>query len=133
MATPMVPKNGNITGGIIGVTGTSLYIKINAGVYDFSTKVENFTGAGDSVPQYISNQLLYGAISVNGWAIAGQSTGALNAIRAGTAMAIILTLDTGRTVTGTLLVSKTKFNWRKEGASVPMALNGLFTGTLTEA
>jgi hypothetical protein len=138
MAMPTYAKasRGSVGGGKIGTTGDAIYLKISQTDHDFQVPYIETTGDGDSTPQYESSGIIYGRLSVSGWFLSGQTAGiASGSFASGTSLAWIQTWSTNRTITGTLLVGRSRATWVPKGRGdfLAIALNGVFVGTLTEA
>jgi hypothetical protein len=127
------PVTGGITAGVIGLTGTAIFIKARRIATNLTSRVEETTGDGDTDVQYEANQLVNGAISFNGWYQGGQASGVVVRMKAGTTAAVTVTLATGRTLSGTILVRQAAIDWDKTAATVKLNVAGVFTGAITEA
>ena len=127
------PATTAIGGGDIGLTGSTIYIKAERIQTDTSTRTANVTGDGDTDAVFVANGLVYVRMSVQGWMESGQSTGSLNAIKAGAELDVVINFSASRTYTGKILVERALMSWTRQSQTIPLSLTGVFTGAITEA
>lgn len=130
---PVKPDTTPLGGGKIGLNGTEIWIKTQRVDSRLYTNTMDATGDGDSDPMFVANGFLYGSLSITGWMISGQASGAAATIKAGVAIAVTVDLSANRTISGTLLIQQSRMNWTAAAQAVPFSIAGQFTGAITEA
>lgn len=139
MAMPTYARasRGSAAGGKIGITGSSIYMKVTRTEHDFRIENREKTADGDTAAQYAPGAIVRGRLLVIGWMIAGQKAGyASGDFASGTGLDWTQTWSTNRTLTGTFLVERVRVGWNERAKTrdyLPVMLSGVFNGEITEA
>ena len=118
-----------ITGGLIGLAGSSFKIKIMRVSYRFYSPGEEVTGDSDEQPLIENNLLMYGNISLQGGMVAGSAIGLKNLIdNAGLNPVDTQTYDLGggspETLKFKLFVEDIRIKWNRTAAYAGVSILG---------
>jgi hypothetical protein len=121
--------NGTLT--CIGLDDTySFQVKVGAFRFRKVRPLEDTSGYGDGCNSTFHDTINYHNFSCDGWLITNGNPGFGN--MGGSGCTIVLTADTGRTITGTLKIEVFDVDHRYS-RNVPVHITGRFSGAVTYA
>jgi hypothetical protein len=126
------PKQFAISGGTVGLTGTAIKIKIVDGRVREYTRIEETTGDGDDDPTFATSGYVYASVSLRGIMLQSAKANTHDTIETGSSHSVTITLDTSRTLVGTMIVVECTRDPGKTRAQIPMRISGQFTGSYAE-
>lgn len=119
-----------LTGTDIGTAGTKFFIKVHDSRFRGGSPGEDTTGDGDTYPTFENNGMFYGLVRLVGLMVASQAAGLNNIINtSNNPVSYRQNMGATRTVGGTLLVEWMDFDFKRQGAYVPVVVTGKLTAT----
>lgn len=135
MTTKAKPSTGQLDGAKIGTSGDTFKLIANeiSGVH--VNPLLDTTGDGDSNNQYSGPGSSYvdNEIEFRGWMVGSSVFGFANLGASDTGVAVTITLETGHTLAGNIVVEVIRWTWRKKAQAIPIAFRAKVSGALTEA
>jgi hypothetical protein len=129
------PTTGGLDGAKIGTAGDTYKLIAHRIIADFANPLLDTTGDSDAQNTYVGvgNAFVEKDIVFYGWMVGGAVFGFANLGLSDAGVAFTLTLSTGHTLAGTVIMERIHFEWANKAESIPIIFAGKFTGALTEA